>query len=319
MQILIVDDSAVSRVVLKRALVELGHEILEAADGESAWQLYLEHTPSLVISDKTMPGLDGIGLCRRIREHAGPGYTYFVLLTASADREQMISAMEAGADDYLVKPLDLIALRAGLVAAARVTSLHALLAAQQAQLERLNGMLFADSRSDSLTGIGNRLRLEEDLQGLAARASRYDHHYAVAMVDVDFFKRYNDRYGHPAGDAVLQAVARALADGLRDGDTAYRYGGEEFVVVFAGQDLDGAMLGMDRLREAVAALGIEHEDNPAGVVTVSAGVAPLDPSLGDGVREWLKPADEALYRAKEAGRNRVALAETAESPASTSA
>src|SRR5215212_3806682 len=229
MLILIVDDSAISRIVLKRAVVEAGHECLEAPDGEAAWVLFLERSPDVVISDRVMPGLDGIGLCRRIREQTGARYAYFILLTASADREQMVAAMEAGADDYLVKPLDLIALRAGLVAAARVTSLHDLLTAQQAQLERLNGLIFADSRTDALTGIGNRLRMEEDLHGLVARASRYEHQYAVAMCDVDYFKKYNDRYGHPAGDTALQAVASALADGLRDGDQVYRYGGEEFL------------------------------------------------------------------------------------------
>jgi len=311
MRILIVEDSAVSRIVLKRALAAIGHDCLEAPDGESAWAMYVEHGPDVVISDRTMPGLDGIGLCRRIREQGTSGYAYFILLTGSSDREQMVAAMEAGADDYLVKPLDVVALRASLVAASRVTSLHALLAGQQAQLERLNELLFADSRSDALTGIGNRLRLDEDIRGMVARASRYGHQFSVAMCDVDYFKRYNDRYGHPAGDTALQAVATALQSGLRDGDSVYRYGGEEFVVVFGGQDCSGAVIAMDRLRVAVADLAVVHADNPPGVVTISAGVATLRPSDGTSLKEWLGTADAALYRAKDGGRNRVEAAESA--------
>jgi diguanylate cyclase (GGDEF)-like protein len=315
MQILIVEDSAVSRVVLKRALAGIGHDCLEAADGETAWELFRQHRPDVVISDRTMPGLDGLGLCRLIREEAGSSYAYFILLTASSDREQMVAAMEAGADDYLVKPLDVVALRAGLIAAARVTSLHAQLSAQQAQLERLNGLLFADSRSDALTGLGNRLRLEEDLRALIARATRYEHRYAIAMCDVDFFKKYNDRYGHPAGDAALRGVANALSEGLRQGDMAYRYGGEEFVVVLAGQDLDGASIAMERLRKSVADLGMEHAGNTGGIVTISAGVSRLDPSAGDTLSDWLAAADRALYMAKEAGRNRVVIADPADAAA----
>jgi two-component system, cell cycle response regulator len=309
MRILVVDDSVISRTVLLRTLTGLGHDCLEAPDGEAGWQVYLDRSPDVIISDRLMPGLDGLDLCRRIRQHESSGYTYFVLLTASSDREHMVDAMEAGADDYLVKPLDIIALRASLVAATRVTELHLRLAAQQAQLERFTTLLHADSRTDALTGIGNRMRLEEDLRALVARTSRYEHRYAIAMCDVDFFKKFNDRYGHPAGDAALRAVAGALAAGLRSGDTAYRYGGEEFVLILAGQDLPGATAALDRLRASVAELGIVHEESPAGVVTISAGLTMLDASQGDDPAGWLRPADKALYRAKAAGRNQVAVAD----------
>jgi two-component system cell cycle response regulator len=187
-----------------------------------------------------------------------------------------------------------------------VTELHRRLAAQNEQLGSLNRRLFEELREDPPTHLGNRLRLDEDLNVLQARARRYGHSYAVALCDVDLFKAYNDRYGHLAGDEVLKKVAGVIKRNRRGGDTAYRYGGEEFLIVLPEQTLEGAASTADHLRKAVEGLRIPHEANvPQGTVTISAGVA-LFKGSSKSADELLKQADAALYRAKVAGRNRVA-------------
>jgi two-component system chemotaxis response regulator CheY len=308
LKILIAEDDAVSRTILRRAVEKLGHECLAAADGEEAWGLY-EENPDLdvIISDWMMPGVDGLELCRRVRGDNRDGYTYFIFLTALGDREHLLQGLEAGADDYLSKPLDRDELGMRLTSALRVTDLHRRLAFQNGELEKLNRMLFEQSRQDPLTSLGNRLRLREDLQVLQSRTERYGHNYAVVLCDVDFFKAYNDRYGHIAGDDVLRQVAATISSGLRTGDTAYRYGGEEFLVVLPEQDAEAAVAITDRLRQAVEDLGLPHADGgPGGVLTISAGVA-VSAGAGD-TDGLLKAADEALYAAKSGGRNRVARA-----------
>jgi two-component system chemotaxis response regulator CheY len=308
LKILIAEDDAVSRTILRRAVEKLGHECLAAADGEEAWGLYKENPDiDTIISDWMMPGVDGLELCRRVRGDGREGYTFFIFLTALGDREHLLQGLEAGADDYLSKPLDRDELGMRLTSALRVTELHRRLAFQNGELEKLNRMLFEQSRQDPLTSLGNRLRLREDLQVLQSRTERYGHSYAVALCDVDFFKAYNDRYGHLAGDDVLRRVAAAISSGLRGGDAAYRYGGEEFLIVLPEQDAEDADATTDRLRRAVEDLGIPHADGtPRGVVTISAGVA-MSPEAED-ADALLKAADTALYAAKEAGRNRVSRA-----------
>ena len=308
MKVLIAEDDAVSRTILRRAVEKTGHEVLAAEDGGRAWDLYCAAPDvDVVISDWMMPEVDGLELCRRVRaEERGDdrGYTYFIFLTALGDREHLLQGLEAGADDYLSKPLDRDELEMRLTSALRVTDLHRRLAFQNGELEKLNRMLFEQSREDPLTSLGNRLRLREDLQVLQGRAKRYGHNYAVVLCDIDHFKAYNDHYGHLAGDDALRRVAEAISSGLRGGDAAYRYGGEEFLMVLPEQDVEAAVAIADRLRRAVEDLGIPHEANaPAGVVTISAGVAVLA-GAGD-ADDLLKEADAALYEAKEAGRNTV--------------
>jgi len=308
LKILIAEDDAVSRTILRRAVEKLGHECLAAPDGEEAWNLYKEHPDlDVIISDWMMPGVDGLELCRRVRGHKQDGYTYFIFLTALGDRDHLLQGLEAGADDYLSKPLDRDELGMRLTSAMRVTELHRRLAFQNGELEKLNRMLFEQSRQDPLTSLGNRLRLTEDLQTLQSRAERYGHNYAVALCDVDYFKAYNDRHGHLTGDDVLRRVAATLSSGLRAGDSAYRYGGEEFLMVLPEQGTEAALATADRLRRAVESLGIPHAGGtPLGVVTISGGVA-----TSAGVKDadaLLKAADTALYAAKKSGRNRVSPA-----------
>jgi two-component system cell cycle response regulator len=306
-RVLIAEDDAVSRTILRRSLEKLGHECLSAENGQAALELY-RNTPGvdLVISDWMMPGIDGPGLCRLIREEGRNGYTYFIFLTALGDKGHLLAGLAAGADDYLSKPLHRDELQVRLASAHRVTQLHRRLASQNEQLEKLNERLFEESREDPLTGLGNRLRLEDDLDVLQARSLRYGHSYAVVLCDVDLFKEYNDRYGHPAGDRVLEKVAGAIIGHRRGGDTAYRYGGEEFLIVLPEQTMQSAASTADNLRMTIERLRMPHEaSSPTKMVTISAGVAALARGGSKITGELLGQADAALYRAKEAGRNRV--------------
>lgn len=306
MKVLIVDEAAATRAILQRALVGLGHECVVAADGEEAWARFCENPAEVVISDWMMPGFDGDELCRRVRDEPENSHAYFILLTSLEDQRHVLQSMEAGADDYLKKPIELDDLKARLIAAARVTALHERLAAQQVQVELLKQKLFLESRNDPLTGVGNRIALGEELAQLIGRSARYGHTYALALFGVDFFKSYNDSCGHVAGDDVLRRVAWCLSEQCRDGDVVYRYGDEELVVLFPEQDLGGAQIAAERLRHAIESLSIPHTARgPGKVVTVSAGVAQLEPVDGREFAAILTRADQALYRAKELGRNRV--------------
>jgi two-component system chemotaxis response regulator CheY len=309
MRILLVDDEPTSILTLQAALEEQGHECMSAADGLQAWDV-LQVTPvDVIISDWVMPGIDGVDLCRRLRAQPRADYTYFIFLTANTEKQHILTGIEAGADDYLLKPLDLHELRVRLVVASRVTTLHADLACNRVALERANFQLTEQGRTDALTQLGNRLRMEEDLQEVAARSQRYGQRYCIALCDIDFFKEYNDRMGHLAGDVALKAVARTLKQITRRGDGIYRYGGEEFLLLLPEQTLNGALLALERVRLAVENLAIELEPGPpARPITISAGVAELAPGDWADVLGSLERADAALYSAKQAGRNRVRAA-----------
>lgn len=308
MMIIAVDDDLLSRRVLEGAVTRLGHECLIAEDGEQAWRLIRDRGPDVVITDWMMPGIDGVQLCRLIRDHAVEAYTYVIFATSLAERDCVFRGMEAGADDYLTKPLDPYDLEVRLIAAKRVTSLHADLAHYRAELARL-------ACTDPLTQLRNRLSLSDDLAEFHARSQRNGHSYSLAMCDVDFFKAYNDTHGHQAGDEALRQVATTLTTQARQGDRVYRYGGEEFLLVLPDQALSPAAQAAERIRRAVESLDIPHPDGTrAGVITISAGVAACDHARDGTGEDVLKAADAALYDAKSHGRNRVALA-TARGPA----
>lgn len=309
MRVLIAEDSAPTRAILRGALTTMGHTCLEAVDGDEAWRIFQESGADVIISDRLMPGLDGIELCRRVRAHPGVPYTYFVFLTALSQRSEVFEGMQEGADDYLTKPLDLDELRARLIAAERVTSLHRRLDEQARALERSNQALFDIARTDPLTGLGNRLQLTETLTALQARADRYGQPYALLICDLDRFKTYNDLRGHLEGDRALQTVAAILTGTVRDTDSVYRYGGEELLIVLPEQTLDSATLVGERLRRAVMSAAIPHPHNPPhGILTLSIGIAACEAGDTRDFEEVIGEADAALYEAKRGGRNRVAVA-----------
>ena len=308
MRVLIAEDDAASRVMLRRAIEQLGHEVLVATNGTDAWDLYQGDAFDVIVSDWIMPGMDGLDLCRRVRASQRDTYTYFMLLTSMEGKQNFMQGMRAGADDYLTKPLDREELQVRLEVASRVTALHHQLAEKTHELERAIRALAESARRDPLTGLGNRLQLREDLYRLQRWLERYGRGFGVALCDVDRFKFYNDRYGHVAGDEVLQTIGKTVAETIRSGDMAYRYGGEELLVIMPEQTAETSTIAMERVREAVERLAIPHAENhPHGVVTISIGLV----AVGQGDRlPWeavLSQADSALYRAKSGGRNRVAV------------
>src|SRR6202011_3273176 len=274
MRILVAKNDAASCLVLEAAVTSLGHDCVVATNGEEAWRLFKTVDVDAVISDRMMPGMDGVELCRRIPASERDTYTYFIFLTAFDKKADVLSGMEAGADDYLLKPLDIDDLKMRLLVASRVTSLHRQLSRQSAQLERLNRQLFDQSRTDALTQLGSRLRLSEDLENIYARVDRYGHTCCAVMCDIDFFKAYNDSKGHLAGDEVLKAVSRALMNTARSGDQVYRYGGEEFLILLPEQSLDDGLVAAERYRQEIEQLAIPHDSRPPDhIVTIRPGGA----------------------------------------------
>jgi diguanylate cyclase (GGDEF)-like protein len=268
-----------------------------------------------LLTDWMMPGMDGPELCRRVRENLTERYTYIVLITSLADKEDVLSGMEAGADDYLAKPVDPFQVKTRLVAARRVTELHRQVVEIRSELERANEGLTALSRTDPLTALGNRRRMDEDLAAAHARATRSGRPYSVALFDVDQFKAFNDHYGHSEGDETLRAMGRIFNSSRRQGEGVYRFGGEEFVLLMPDEATDGALLAADRLRLLVEAEAITHSaQTQPGVVTLSGGVSTWYPGSTRTAADVIAAADEALYVAKSRGRNRVCVAEPAAAP-----
>lgn len=292
MKILIAEDQVASASALGRILGRLGHESTLVADGEAAWQLLRGGDFSVLIADWDVPGLDGPGLCRRIRDLGAHPYHYVILITSRGTREDRLLGLRAGADDFLNKPIDPDELCVRLDIAARILDVHHALA-------RKNALLAELATTDPLTGIRNRRRFHEDLEAHVALSSRTAMPLSLIMLDVDHFKRYNDAFGHPAGDEVLRVVANLLRLSVREHDTVARFGGEEFAILMPTTD---AVVGLgiaERLRASVA----EHpwQRRP---ITASLGVATLDQDRPDAER-LVEEADRALYRSKQQGRNRV--------------
>jgi two-component system chemotaxis response regulator CheY len=221
------------------------------------------------------------------------------MATSLSGASDVVAGMEAGADDYLVKPVDPFALQTRLIAAQRVTELHQELSLAKAAMAKL-------ARTDPLTQLSNRLRLHEDLVAVHERGRRSQSPYTVALCDLDGFKAYNDTYGHLEGDEALRRIGRAIAAHIRTGDSAYRYGGEEFLILLPDATPESAIVGMERLRAGIEGLGIPHGGRvPPGVMTISIGIAGWDPALRRNPAQVLEAADVALYAAKQHGRNRV--------------
>ena len=302
MRILVAEDDQTSRLIIEAAVTSLGHECIVAKSGEEAWRLFETADVEVVISDRSMPGMDGIELCRLVRTSSKDTYTYFIFLTIFDERPDVISGMEAGADDYLIKPLDLGELKLRLHVASRVTALHRQLFRQAAELEQLNRQLFEQSRTDSLTGLLNR-RAFFDCATDAGQAADAGRPLSAILFDIDHFKRVNDTYGHEMGDRVLAAVA-AQAN-ITDG-AAGRLGGEEFCVLVPGADGD-ALDCAGNLQRSIRALRFNHAGQTFGV-TCSFGIAEWE--QGDAVDRMLRRADVAMYEAKKSGRDRIVASDT---------
>ncbi len=305
MNVVVVDDDALVRLVLAKAVSSTGHVAMPTDSGEGALDLVHSQSVDVVVSDWMMPGMSGLDLCRRIRSRDAMEYVYFMLVTALDDSEHALAGIAAGVDDCLVKPVRPFDLKLRLMVAERVTDLHRRLAARQRGLERSNVEMAATARLDPLTGLGNRLKMAEDLEIFKSRRDRYHEPFGVALFDIDHFKSFNDAAGHLAGDKALRQVASLIRKELREADMAYRFGGEELLVVLPA-GVRRVAAAAERIRKAVEQAAIPHPGRPGPetVVTVSVGVAAAE---GD-AESYLLAADAALYKAKSEGRNRMAVA-----------
>jgi diguanylate cyclase (GGDEF)-like protein len=292
MKILIAEDQPVEAHFLRRTLEKLRHDVIVASDGEAAWQILGGGGIDVLISDWMMPRLSGPELCRLIRAEGVDRYTYLILLTSCDRREDKLNGLRAGADDFLTKPTDTDELAVRLEVAERRLAVQSLLTRQNRRLVEM-------ATTDELTGLKNRRRFNEDLSLHAGLTSRSRVPLSLLMIDVDHFKRFNDSFGHLAGDEVLRAVAMTLRASIRQHDIVARYGGEEFVVLLPATEEWPACEAAMRVRSAV-----EQQTVIMRTVTASIGVATM---LGDPEEdgELVSQADQALYLAKRSGRNCV--------------
>ena len=301
MRVLVAEDDGATRFALVGLLRKWGYEVTAVGDGESAWrELTAPDPPRLVILDWMMPGREGPTICAELRRTEKSRYFYVILLTAFAQEGDIVVGMEAGADDYIVKPFGSEELRVRLRAGRRVVELEAEMTASREAFREM-------AAHDGLTGLLSRRAVLETLGRELARARRAKKPMAVALCDADFFKRINDTLGHAVGDAVLVEVARRMTTALRDSDAVGRIGGEEFLALLPGADRGAACVAAERIRAAVAARPFETAAGPVPV-TVSIGVAVSLDGTATG-EELTSEADQALYRAKQEGRDRVRLLE----------
>lgn len=300
MKVLIADDSATIRALLESYLIGWGFQVVVAKDGGEAWtQLQAQDAPNLAILDWEMPGMDGIEICRRLRDREGGGrpYTYVLLGSGHAEREQVIAGMEAGADDYVAKPFDQQELCVRVRAGRRIVEL-------QAELFQMHEQLRAQSRTDYLTGCLNRHGIMERLFAELSVARRAGRPMGVGVLGLDHLEQVNDEHGLAAGDAVLQELARRIATAIRASDSVGRIGGEEFLLLWPGLPTDGARAAAERVISSVEASPFAW-----GQVRMS-----LTASLGmivtlgqEGQEVLLSRAGQALAEAKSAGRNRTVI------------
>jgi two-component system, cell cycle response regulator len=303
-RILFAEDSTVIRAMVRKALEAAGYVVLEAANGQVAFDLCLQDRPDVALLDVEMPVLNGPQLLERLRADQRFADMPVIFLTGRTSTAEMVEGLRIGAHDYLRKPFEPAELIARVSAAVRVARL-------QQQLTTRNDELALLSRTDQLTGLSNRRHGEERLRAEIEAAQRYQRPLTVLMIDIDHFKHVNDRYGHAGGDAVLRGLGRRLRDLLRGADLAARWGGEEFVVLLPDTSVAGGAALAERLLETMRETPVVIDDQATAddratcTVTVSIGAASSDETP---LAEILRRADEALYRAKRAGRDRLQLA-----------
>ena len=327
MAILVIDDSEPVRLLLEGVLKSAGFEEIVLADSARAALEVLQKERlaesgqpiDLVLMDIILPEIDGIEAVRRIRQVEHLRDTPVIMVTSRDDTESLQQALEAGATDYVTKPLDKVALIARARAALRLKKemdrrkrreIELLKATRQ--LTEANERLKRLTSLDGLTGIANRRYFDQRLDMAWRLGLRESTPVALAMIDIDFFKLYNDTYGHQNGDECLRRVAQALNQSIqRPADLMARYGGEEFAGLLPGIDIKGAVKVVEMMKDQVTALKIEHSTSTVEpFVTVSIGVASIPPKHGLSSAALVRVADQALYQAKRDGRNQIRLAKT---------
>jgi len=309
MKILLVDDSPTILAVTKPMLIKMGHEVVTAENGEEALQSYKREAPNLVLMDVNMPVMDGYTAAQRIRSEYPQDWVPIIFLSGANDEEHLELGIRAGGDDYLIKPCGYVVLEAKIRAMQRIDEMRRRQLDTSAQLLAANRELERLASEDGLTDLANRRHFDVYLATELARAQRNKQTVALVLCDVDFFKPYNDHYGHPAGDECLKRVSAALQSACRrPADLVARYGGEEFALVLPETELSGAVTLAEAARKAVEELKIPHAQSKAVPhVSISAGVAAQLPEMTITAEQLIMAADQALYQAKHLGRNRVVV------------
>ena len=309
MKILVVDDSPTIRAALKALLERMGHTVVEANDGKEALQMYRQDRPGLVLIDVVMPVMDGYESARHMRETSADEWVPIIFLSSKEADQDLDRAIEAGGDDYLVKPVSFVVLNAKIRALQRIESMRSKQLEMSRDLASANRELEKLSRQDGLTGIANRRYFDSYLLTEVRRATREKAPVSLILSDVDHFKAFNDCYGHQAGDDCLRRVAAALSSaGRRPADLAARYGGEEFAIVLPGTVLEGAVDVAQAVSRVIGSLAIPHARSAVDKnVTLSQGIVSLIPEKETASEDLIQHADQALYQAKQQGRNRYVV------------
>ena len=313
LRVLVVDDDPVMRALVRKVVEKAGHEVFEAQDGKTGLDKALELRPQMMIVDWLMPEMDGMALTRALRQTRAGRAIYVLILTSLEDDEFLIEAFENGVDDYLAKPLKQRVLAARLRAGQRVVRLHEEIEKDREEIRRFAGELALTNRrlqeaalTDPLTGLPNRRYAMERLQQEWSVSQRADRPLACLVIDVDEFKPINDNCGHDVGDVVLRQAAAALKGGLREQDVLCRLGGDEFIAICPGTTLEQALVCAERVRRSMEETVLDKALLRLKV-TVSIGVA-VRTAAAENVDALIKHADQALYLAKQRGRNCVATA-----------
>ncbi len=310
MKILVIEDSRSSLELIAHHIQSQGHEFIAAENGTQGIELYQRTKPDLVLLDVIMPDIDGYQVARTLRlKNAKEDWVPIIFLSAMATDDALQEGINSGGDDYLFKPINGVILGAKIQAMARILDMQKALLATKEQLKILNQELAQLSHTDGLTSIANRRYLDEFALTEWRRAHRNGTSLSIIMLDIDHFKLFNDHYGHPSGDACLIRVAQLIRQTLeRPSDLVARYGGEEFIIVLPETTQGGAIVIAEKLRQAIQQLAIPHEKSPLGRITASQGIATCIPNDPGALKSLIHQADEALYRAKREGRDRVCRA-----------
>jgi diguanylate cyclase (GGDEF)-like protein len=299
--ILIVEDNPVARKVLEKMLAKASYRTVSAQNGAEALALFENEFFPIVLTDWMMPEMNGLELCQAIRRMPNIGYVFIVLLTARDSKQDIITGLESGADDFIIKPVNPPELMARLKCGHRILEL-------EQSLRQANKEIRLLSIQDPLTGCFNRSYLDERLPDEVKRAKRYCHPLSLIMCDIDHFKLINDTYGHQTGDRVLEKFARRIHHAIRDRiDWLVRYGGEEFLIVLPETDIGGACCAAEKLRRIVCDQPFKISDLSLTVTASfgASGYARITASTPTAIEKLIDRADQCLYKAKEQGRNRL--------------
>ena len=300
MKILIAEDDNVTRHILEKSVTEMDFEVVSCKNGHDAWKiLQSENPPHLLILDWMMPGMDGLEICRKVREQAKEPYTFILLLTSKGEQDDFVKGMEAGADDYVVKPFNHNDLRVRLKAGRRIVELNEELLYVRDNLEK-------QATHDKLTGLYNRHFMVEILEKEFSRALRHQSDLSCLLLDLDNFKDVNDTFGHTFGDLVLREFSAGLDQNIRKSDISIRYGGEEFMVLLPNTGIAGAQNIAEKIRATCEKKRYDDGHNST-TVTVSIGIASIKQHQLIDDKEIVACADKALYRSKAEGRNRITV------------